>query len=441
VKIFPDKRLLKAVVVWSATSMAAVLAPAMTLAVAGALVLLFGLTLWDRLLLRRVLPIRVERRLPERAYVGRTSEVVLILENGNGFGVELNVMDELPSDLVAEDPFFPRVHVQARGSTTLRYPIRPSLRGDRELGPVVTLLRSPLGLLRRRMVAGAGEAVRVYPDASRYLRPEALDPKNVLAALGARPERRRGEGLEFESLRDYVPGDDPRRLDWTASARRGKPVVRLHQHERNHTVLLAIDASRLMGGQVTARTKLDYAVDASLALAYAALASGDRLGMAVFDRTVRALLSPRSRSRHLGEFVDLLRLVHPHLVEASYGELARNLAIRQRQRALLVIFTDFVETDVRSITEPLTMLAKRHRVLLVAIRDRIYEELEAGSEEGVEKRLGLYRRLVLNDLLVERETVLATLRRRGLQTLDLTPEEMTASVLNRYLEIRYGSAG
>jgi uncharacterized protein (DUF58 family) len=331
------------------------------------------------------------------------------------------------------------VLLPAGETLTLRYAVTPRIRGDRPLGAVLALERSPLGLLRRTTVGPAGQVLRVYPDATRFLRPEALDPKRVLAAIGVKPARRRGEGMEFESLRDFVPGDDPRRLDWAASARRGRSVVRLYQHERNHCVVIAVDASRLMAGRIGERTKLDYAVDASLALSYAAISAGDRVGMTVFDAEVRGFIPPRRGRADLGQFVELLRPVQPRLVEADFQGLARTLTLRQRQRCLLVILTDFVEADAAPFVAPLAVLAKRHRVLLIAVRDHVFRELDPGGSGEWDAALGLYRRIVLDDLLREREVALGRLRRRGLQTLDLPPEAITAATLNRYLAIRYGA--
>ncbi len=425
---------------WTAAAMAVVVWPALWPALAGGLALLGALAAWDLALLRRRPPLGLARRLPGRAFVGCAAEIALTLENPAREPVSVEVMDEVPADLAAEEPRFTGVLVPPAASVTLRYPIRPSVRGDRRLGPSIALERSPLGWLRRRTVAGAGAVLAVYPDATRYLRPEALAPKRVLAAMGVRPSRRRGEGMEFESLRDYVAGDEPRRIDWAASARRGRLVTRLYQHERHHNVLIALDASRLMAGLVGGRSKLDHAVDGALALAYAGLASGDRVGMLVFDREVRGLVTPRAHRRHLGLFVDLLRAVEPAAVEPDYRALAREIAARQRRRALLIVLTDFVEADPGALVGPLVQLARRHRVLLVALRDAAYDALAPPAPGGREEPLDLYRRVVLDELLRGREITLARLRRHGLQTLDLSPAALTASVLNRYLALRHAPA-
>ena len=437
--VAPGRLLLAAVALWVALGVAAVAVPALWPLATGAALLLLAVLARDALLLRRTPRIEIERRLPARAAEGRACDLEVRLRNPGRLPVRAEVFEEIPADLCATEPHWPRVLLPAGETLSLRYSVTPRIRGDRPLGAALVLERSPLGLLRRSAIGPSDQVLRVYPDATRFLRPEALDPKRVLAAIGVKPARRRGEGMEFESLRDFVPGDDPRRLDWAASARRGRSVVRLYQHERNHSVVIALDASRLMAGRIGERTKLDYAVDASLALTYAAISAGDRVGMAVFDREVRGFIPPRRGRADLGQFVEMLRPVQPRLVEADFQALARTLAMRQRQRSLRVILTDFVEADATPFVAPLAVLARRHRVLLIAIRDRVFRELDAtGSGEG-EGALALYRRIVLDDLLREREVALGRLRRRGLQTLDLPPEAITAAMLNRYLAIRYGA--
>ena len=434
----PDTRALAAVAAWTVAALLVVAWPWLWPALLGAAAVLAALMGWDLLLLRRLPSIRVMRVPPARAFVGRDAAIAIVVTNDGDAPVEVDVVDAVASDVATADPQFAAVAVAARTRRTLHYTVRPTVRGDRPFGALVVLARSPLGFLRRRSTYAGGAWLRVYPDASRFLRPEALDPRRVFAAIGVRPSPRRGEGMEFESLRDYVPGDDPRRIDWAASARRGRPVTRLFQHERNHTVILALDTSRLMAGEIGARTKLDYAVDAALALAYAALACGDRVGLTLFDRRVHGHLAPRAQRHDLGQFVELLRPVQPRRVEADYRELVRRLAVSQRQRALVIIVTDFVEADAAMLTEPLTVLARRHRVMLVAVRDRLYEALAPTPPAEPDDARALYRRLVLSDVLGEREAALAILRRCGLQTLDLVPEALTAAVLNRYLAIRYG---
>jgi uncharacterized protein (DUF58 family) len=435
VSFHPDRRLLRAAALGALASLVVVLAPALAPALGGAAAAGVALVLLDLVLARREPEVEIARAFPARASLGRACHAEVIVRNRATRRVEVDLYEMVPPDLHPDRLEWHGLRVPPGGEARVALVLQPARRGDRPLGAPLALVRSPLGLLRRRVHGAAGDVVRVYPDTQHLLRPEALDPKRVLAALGVRPARRRGEGMEFESLRDYVPGDDPRRLDWAASARRGRRVVRLYQHERHHALVIALDASRLMAGLAEGRSKLDHAIEAALALAYAGLAAGDRVALAVFDDALRGFLPPRSHRRELGHFIEFLRCVEPRLVEADFEALVRGITLRQRQRALVVVLTDFVEVDASLFMRAFGVLARRHRVLLVAIRDPLYGELDPGSDAPE----GAYRRLVLGDLLRERETALTSLRRIGLQTLDLPPARLTAPVLNRYLALRYGS--
>ncbi len=433
--LWPSRALLVWLALWTAAAAGLVLAPVLWPVLVGALVLLLAAVALDALLLRRRPPLTLSRVLPPRAFVGQPAQLEVQLRCAAE--ARADVFEELPRDVAQNEPSFPGVVIPAHEPVVLRYAVRPALRGDRGLGRLVALVRSPLGLLLLRVLADEGPPLRVYPDTTRFLGPASLDPRRALAALGVRPARPRGAGSEFESLRDYVAGDDPRRIDWAATARRDRLVVRQHRHERHHIVLVALDASRLMGARVGERTKLDCAIDAALALIYAGLEAGDRIALAVFDQSLRAYLAPRSRRGALGSFVEALRGVQPRPVEADYPGFVRQLALRQRQRALVVVLTDFVEAEAARLAEPFAVLGRHHRVLLVAVRDPIFARLE--SEDPAAGAL-LYQRLVLDDLLFERESALVTLRRRGVETLDLPPEAITAPVLNRYFALRQGPA-
>ncbi len=433
---FPDDRLVRLAGAWTVAAAAVVVWPGLLAVWGTGLAVLAAVAIVDLLALARTPLVGATRALPEHALAGREATIAVALSNPGARAARLDVIDELPATITATEPRHRDVRVAAGGSVVLHERIVPAERGDVAIGPVLLLESSPAGLWRRRRSTAAGAVLRVHSDASRYLRAGSLRPRRVLATLGVRPARERGTGMEFESLRDYVVGDDVRRIDWAATARRGRPVTRLFRHERNRSVLIALDTSRLMASVVDGRTKLDFAVDAALALAYGAIAAGDRVGMIVFDDEVRAALDPAPH-RHLGPFVELLRTVRPRLVESSYTALARRLAAGRQRRALVIVLGDFVDVDAAALVEPLAVVARHHRVLFTAIRDRIYDALApAPGDDG----LAPYRRLVLDELLADREATLLRLRRAGLETLDLPPERITAPVLNAYLAMRPAAA-
>lgn len=456
-KLSPDRALLTWAFIWLVLGVLSVpiLALRVFVPITGAILL--AAVLADFFLALREEGIEFTRIFPEKGARERVEEITLRIVNPLPRPVVMDLHESIPRDLILSEPGWTNLEVGARASRDLVYTIKPMVRGRREWGRMTALVRSPLGLLRRGAAGPSGDSILVQPETRRYLRSEALNPKRVLAELGVRPKRMRGDGLEFESLREYVIGDEPRRIDWRATARRGRPIVRNHRHEESRTILLAVDRSRLMGARAPhdgageanqegfASTKLDHAIDAALALAFASLVAGDRVGLILFDRTAVRPIAPVVHRASLGRFVDALSAVQPVPFEADYRRVTREILTLQRKRAMVVVLTDFMEVDRDELIRPMSLLARHHEVVFVALREPILEQLEEGELSGSASKaearpIEIYRRIVLSDLLREREGRLVTLRRQGISVLDVPPSEATASALNRYMELRYGTA-
>jgi uncharacterized protein (DUF58 family) len=211
--------------------------------------------------------------------------------------------------------------------------------------------------------------------------------------------------------------------------------VRQYQTERRHTVYVALDTGRLMAAQVDGTSKLDHAINCAAALARASISYGDRMGFVAFDRELRLFVRPKTGRAGVGALVEATSALAPASFEPDYRILVEALARYQKKRALLVVMTDFVEGGAsRELEDYLAVLARRHCVMLVALRDRILHEVDQ-REPQISREL-LYRRLALQDLVAEREAALARIRHFGAQVLDLDPAQVTAPVLNRYLAIR-----
>jgi len=312
--------------------------------------------------------------------------------------------------------------------------VLPNRRGTFALGPIFILSPSRMGLFRVRSGNPAGGEIAILPPASTPRR-AGLSYRTLREDLGLKPRPPRGEGSEFESLREYVPGDDPRHIDWRASARHVRPQVRQYQTERRHTVLVAIDTGRLMGAHVDGTSKLDHAINCAAALARASIAFGDRVGFVAFDRQVRLLVRPKSGRSGVGALVAATSGLQPVAFEPDFRVLVETLARHQKKRALVVVLTDLVEGGAsRGLEDYLALLARRHCVMLVAPRDRMLREID--EREPAISRDRIYRRLALQGLVAERETALARIARFGAQVLDLDPAQVTTPVLNRYLAVR-----
>jgi len=435
--IGPSSDLLRFTLAAVLVSPAAVVLPPLLPVVVSLFVALGAAMTWEYFQLRRMPPLRLSRRFPGRVFVGRSAQVEVVVTNPGSTPAVVEIVDEVAAQLRAGDPAFAEVEIPAGATRSLPYEIVPAARGNHVLGPLVALRRSPRGLLERRETGG-GDVIRAFPDTARFVRAQPFDVRRWFAQLGVRAAPRRGQGSELESMRDYVPGDDTRRIVWGASARRGRPVVRLDRHERNHTVWIVIDTSRLMGGAIGAQTKLDHAIDAALALACGALGSQDRVGMLAFDASVHTRMGPRRHRADLGQFVELLQPLQVKLVEPSYRTLARMLIDQLGQRALIVVLSDFGAADEESLIASLALIAKRHRVVLAGLRDPAFAALDP-IDPSADDGMGIYRRIVLADLMDEREKIVGRLRRAGVDTLDVPPQQINARLLHRYLEIRYGA--
>lgn len=430
--IVPDRRLVRIVLVLAAASLLAVPLPAIVLPLGAVVAAVAVLAANDAFAILREEPPALTVELPPRLRRDAPWRVTCRITSRRA--TRVTWLDELPPDL-GGDHVEPELRLGAGESREVERTITPVRRGVRPVGPLVVLWASPLGLFWRRRVVREGGEVAVLPAPGIPESRLALTHRSVFEDPGLRPRRPRGEGTEFDSLREYVPGDDPRHLDWRAAARRGRLIVRQYRVERRHTLMIAVDTGRLMTSRVGRATKLDHALDCTLALGYASLRFGDRVGFVAFDREIRAFARPRDGVPGTARIAEASLPLEPRPFEPSYRALAQLLAARQKKRALVVVLTDFVEgSSSLELEGYLRLLSRRHCVLLVALRDRLIAEVETPAPGLGEEEL--YRRLAVQDLAVERQTALARIARLGVQTLDLDPAAVTAPVLQRYLAIR-----
>ncbi len=432
--ILPSQMLVRAAAVVALVAIAAVPVPMLVAPVLAMLAILMALAGVDCIAARREVAPSLERTIADRLVKGRPATIIYKVSRLSGKATTLSILDELPADL-GGDLIINDVRLARGQSIEIPHERTPLRRGTRELGPTFVLWRSRLGLFRIRAQVARGGSVAILPPASTPQRQSGLTQRSLRDELGIRPRAARGEGTEFESLREYVSGDDPRHVDWHASARRGRLIVRQHQTERHHTVMIAVDTGRLMAGQIDASSKLDHAIDCAIALARASREYGDRVGFIAFDRELRVFARPKAGFSGVGGVVSATLALSPFPFEPNYRVLVETLARHQKRRALIVVLTDFVEGSAsRELEEYLAVLARRHCVMLVAMRDRLLGELDDRDPSITRERL--YRHLALQDLAAEREAALARIAAFGAQTLDLDPARITAPVLNRYLAIR-----
>ena len=433
VAVRPSSQLVRLAVCAALCGLLAVAWPALAVPALTLVAVAAGLVLADCAISRGDPLPQVERILADRLVKGTVATVIYKLSRPGELPTTVSLLDELPADL-GGDLVIDGIEFGPHERRELARHLLPRARGEREIGPTRVLWRSRLGLLQFRATVCAGGTVAILPAAV-AARGSGLAQRSLRDELGLRPRPPRGEGTEFESLRDYVEGDDPRHLDWHATARRGRLMIRQYQTERRHTVFVALDTGRLMAARVDAVSKLDHALDCAITLARVSKEYGDRVGFIAFDRELRVLVRPKPAANCAGALIEATLNLTARPLEPSYRVLVETLAQCQKKRALVVVLTDFVEGGASiELESHLAVLARRHCVLLVALRDRLLAELD--EREPAITRDRLYRRLALQDLAVERAAALGRIRRFGAQTLDLDPAAVTAPLLNRYLAIR-----
>lgn len=374
----------------------------------------------------------VDRRAPQRISLGATAEVEIRLDNRTDRRVRVRVTDDLPPLLERQGPDVVDLWLPARREERVRYGARTLRRGDGAFGDVHLRIAGPLGLAWTQRRVARDDAVRVVPGMLEVTRYRLLGMRNRLREAGFRSVRQRGEGGAFESLREYARGDDPRTLDWKASARRGGLIVRQYEMERRQNIVLAIDAGRLMTQKVGERERLDYALTAALLLADVAGVHDDAVGLLVFSDRVDAFLPPARKS--LSRLSEALGQVHARMVEPNYPAAFTYLGQQVRRRSLLVLFTDIIDPLASAaVVSQLSRAAERHLPLAVAIRN---PDLEAAAAQEPADEAAVYRRAAAEELLQSRAAALAAMQRAGVLVADTRPGDAVPAVVNRYLDVK-----
>ena len=310
--------------------------------------------------------------------------------------------------------------------------LQPTRRGDRRAAHVTVRSFGPLGLAARQLSLPAPASLRVLPAfGSRKHLPGKLARLRELD--GRTALRVRGQGTEFDSLRDYVDGDDVRSIDWRASARRQQVVVRTWRPERDRRVLLVLDTSRTSAARVGDEPRLDAAMDAALLLAALASRAGDRVDLLAMDRRVRARVEGASRTDLLPRLVDAMAPLEADLVEADWTAIASTVLSRLSQRALVILLTPLEGAAVEEGLLPVVQrLSARHRVLVASVADPQVALMAAGRGDAY----AVYAAAAAERAGLDRAATTAELRRLGVDVVDAPPEDLPPRLADRYLSLK-----
>ena len=378
--------------------------------------------------------IQITREFAGRFAVGAETDVQIKLQNSTSHPITLRIKDEYPPQMKLIGAREAAVRVAAQTEAMLVYGLKPPKRGRFEFGQTAVRFLSRLSLVWCQTKVGEPTAVKVYPNMRRAREAElkALGARSLVAAH--RKTSWRGEGREFESLREYVRGDELRHISWTATARRGKLTTRQYQIERDQTILIALDAGRLMTARIEQETKFDSAVHAALALMSAAARGGDNAGLMVFGRRIQHYLPPNRGREHMDAALEALHAVEPEMIEPSYARALEFVAANSKRRSLVVLLTDLVDEEgSRELLTSLKLLRPRHLPLVVTIADR---DLKAVVRDAPETGQELFTQSVAEEIMHLREAALRLVESQGGLALDVTAAALAPALLEKYLQVK-----
>lgn len=376
--------------------------------------------------------IEAERVCPPHFSSGLEYDIEIVLRNTGPANRKVQVRDQTPKEW--EPAPVLKAVVPGRSSLSLDYRLTPFQRGEYGFGDLFLRVEGPLGLMLTPIRLRAAREVKVYPRLQPLRYADLATYRRVAYKWGLRPTKWRGEGREFESLREYVEGDDPRKIHWKATARSDRPIVQQYQTEKNQIVMILLDVGRLMSAESEGKTKLDHALEAAVHLAHTVLSGGDQAGILAFADRVISFIPPRGTPEQLQLILDGTISLRPALVEPQYEQALLWLRSQVRRRSLVVIYTDLLdEVASENLLAAVSLLRPLHLPLCVAIRESEWDELLARPPSKVQ---GVYERAVLQELLRQRSKALGGLVQKGALVMDLPPSKLSIGTMERYLEVK-----
>jgi len=382
-------------------------------------------------------PIAFERQMPSAFALGQPHGLTVTLAHEGAIAWDIELFDHVPATMTQR--LLPAtVVLPAASRLDVRYEITPTQRGKVVFEPAAIRVRSRLGLVDLQRRVGASQSVHVYPNFAALSRYAWLAGDRRLAEIGIKTYAARGAGTDFKQLGEYVPGMPTRHIDWNASMRHRRPVVREFQDDRDQSVVFLLDCGRRMRADErsgTSGSHFDQALNAAMLLAYVALKDGDAVGALTFghDASEQRHFAPAKGMAALNTLVARLHDIEPSPTHSDYLAAARDLMLRVRRRSLIVVLTNFRDEDCEELEDALKLMRTRHLVLLASLREGVVAEIAAQplDEPGAivdvasahwfqNARAEAFRRLAgKNQLLVDTE-----------------PEKLAAALVNRYHAVK-----
>lgn len=377
--------------------------------------------------------ITARRTMAERFSNGDDNEVTIRVESAYPYPTKINVVDEIPIEFQDRHVAF-RLSLNKNEGKTITYKLHPTERGSYSFGLIRVFVSTVLGLVERRFSLGKLTDVKVYPSYLMLRRYELLAISDRLTDLGIKRIRRAGNNTEFAQIRDYVVGDDYRKINWRATARRHQLMVNVYQQERSQQVFNVIDKGRVMQQSWQGMTLLDYAINAALVLSYVAMNKEDKAGLVTFCDNVETSVPASRQGGHMQTILEALYKEKSTFGESDFSALVDHVNQHITRRSLLILYTSFLDrTSLHRQLPYLRLLARRHRLLVVFFEDRELREFIARTPKTSED---YYQQTIARKYAADQRLIVSELRENGITALLTLPENLSVNVINKYLEMK-----
>ena len=377
--------------------------------------------------------IKAVRELPEKFSNSDANELPVLLENKYPFAITLDIIDEIPVQFQKRD-FSKVIEIPARETRSFVYSLRPTERGEYTFGHLNVYASTKLKLVRRRYRFEKDQMVKVYPSFIQMKKYAFLALDNRLTMHGMKKIRRLGHTMEFEQIKDYVPGDDARTINWKATAKRASLMVNQFQDEKSQPVYALIDASRVMKMPFKGLTLLDYAINSTLAFSNIALKKKDKVGMLTFAESIKNHLPASSKKTHLQTILEVLYNIDTRFLDSDYGALYNQVKRKITQRSLLLLYTNFEHITALERQLPyLKALSRKHVLVVIFFQNTELDQLIATPASTLPE---VYHKTIAQKADLDKKVMVARLEQYGIQTILTKPDDLTVSTINKYLEIK-----
>lgn len=377
--------------------------------------------------------ILAQRILPEKLSNGDENPVKIDIKNNYGFTVTAKIIDEIPFQFQKRD-FLIEKQIESGKNSFFQYILEPKERGEYHFGNLNVYISSPLAFVSKRFTFQKDAALPSYPSFIHLRKYELMALQSEFLLGGIKKIRKLGHTMEFEQIKDYVPGDDIRTINWKATSKTSRLMVNQFQDEKSQRIFMLIDTGRTMKMPFKGLSLLDYSINATMALSHIILKKGDRAGMMTFSKKTENKIAAENKSGQLRKVSEALYNIKTDFFESDFNRLYQDVKYSLNQRSLILLFTNFETLDgLNRQLKYLRGIAKNHLLVVVFFKNSELQELIHKNPESMQE---IYDEIIAEKFEFEKKLIIQELRKYGIYTVYTLPENLSVDVINKYLEIK-----